>query len=257
MIFRPNPAFDRFTAEGTFVGRILASFGEIEVSVCRNAAHATLLGDTLMKALYGIRVTSTRIDTADRLMRPYFEQHGLLEDHQNAMDAVWHCLKIRNQYAHCNWGDHHQAGLFFADLQVSANTDDFTHAWRHVDVALLEQQFTYLGWTMEMLEFTHHEMAVKMRQIESHVWPKPTAPSPAPLHNPPGEHIPPWLSEDEKALHLARARATQGGLPTPTPAQQALDKARAQKRARQAEQVQKSQEGEQRAKERSDPTPEQ
>jgi hypothetical protein len=253
MIFRPNPAFDRFTAEGALVGRILSSFGEIEVSICRNAAHATGLGNTLMKALYGIRATSTRINTADRLMRSYFEQRGLLADYRNAIDAVWHCLKIRNQYAHCNWGDHHQAGLFFADLQDSADTHDFSQSWRHVDVPLLEQQFAYFGLTMEMIEFTYHEMGVKMGHIQSHIWPRPTVPTPAPLHNPPDEHVPPWLGEDEKALHLARARATQGGRPTPTPAQKALDKARAEKRARQAEQQRKSQEGEARAKERPDP----
>ncbi|AUC94590.1 hypothetical protein CWS35_10175 [Bradyrhizobium sp. SK17] len=211
MIFRPNPAFDRFTAEGALVGRMLSSFGEIEVSLCRNAAQATLLGDTLMKALYAIRTTSTRIETAHRLMQPYFKQHGILDDYQNTMDTVWHCLKIRNQYAHCNWGDNLTAGLFFADLQVSADSDNFSHTWRHVDVPLLEQQFTYFGWTMEMIEFTHHEMGVKMGHIQSHVWPRPKVPAPAPLHNPPYEHVPPWLSEDEKALHLARALASQGG----------------------------------------------
>ncbi|MES6429100.1 hypothetical protein U6U55_12180, partial [Cutibacterium acnes] len=137
-----------------------------------------------MKALYAIRTTSTRIETAHRLMQPYFKQHGILDDYQNTMDTVWHCLKIRNQYAHCNWGDNLTAGLFFADLQVSADSDNFSHTWRHVDVPLLEQQFTYFGWTMEMIEFTHHEMGVKMGHIQSHVWPRPKVPAPAPLHNP-------------------------------------------------------------------------
>jgi hypothetical protein len=137
-------------------------------------------------------------------MQPRFEHHGIMGFHA-AMAMVWHCLKIRNQYAHCNWGDNHEAGLFFADVQDSADTPDFTHSWRHVDVPLLEEQFRYFGLTMEMLEVTHHEMAFRMGQIQSHVWPMPICPTPAPQHNPLDEHVPPWIGEDEKALHLKRA----------------------------------------------------
>jgi hypothetical protein len=253
MVFRVNPAFDRFPEEGTLIGRILSGFGEVEVTLCRNAAHATSLHNTLFKTFYAIRVTSTRIEVADRLMRPYFERHGLTAELNTAMGMVWHCLKIRNQYAHCNWADHQAAGLFFADLQNSAETADFSHDWKHVDPSVLQEQFHYFAMTLELLEFTHHEMAVKLGQIPSHVWPRPIIPSPPPLHNPPAEHVPPWLTEDGKALHVARARAVQGGPPTPTPGQKALDKARAESRARQTEHRRKSEQGEQRAKARSDP----
>lgn len=209
MVWRANPAFDRFPEEATLVGRILSGFGEVEATVCRNAAHATLLGDIAMKALYGLRATSARIHTADRLMRPYFDLHGLGEGHNAAMAMANHCLKIRNQYAHCNWGDHHQAGLFFADLQKSADTEDFTNDWKHVDPAVLGRQFDYYGMTLELLEFIHHEMAVKLGQIQSHVWPRPTVPSQPPLHNPASQHVPPWLSGAEKARHLERAAESE------------------------------------------------
>jgi hypothetical protein len=49
------------------------------------------------------------------------------------MDAVLACLKIRNQYAHCNWADSDpKAGLFFADLQESAKREDWFTSWKHV-----------------------------------------------------------------------------------------------------------------------------
>jgi hypothetical protein len=98
MSFKVNPSFDRFPEEATLVGRILSGFGELEASVCRNAAEATSMGDTIWKTLYGIRVTSTRIESADRLMREIFKDHSLGALHREAMDMVWHCLKIRNQY---------------------------------------------------------------------------------------------------------------------------------------------------------------
>jgi hypothetical protein len=83
--------------------------------------------------------------------------------------------------------------------------------------------------------------------------PKPIALDRPIPHNPPQEHVPPWLSKDQQVLHLARAVAANGGPPTPTLKQQALDKATAEKRARQAAQRAKSDEGHRRAKARSDP----
>jgi hypothetical protein len=222
-----NPAFNRWPVEGALVGRILSSFGEIEVTICRNAALALNMFGVIMRMLYGIRATSARIEAADRLMRSLIETYSLINDYKIAIGMVWHCLKIRNQFAHCNWGDHLGAGLFFADLQDSANNPDFDHSWKHVDPVLLQAKLDYFWQTMELLEFIHHELAVRQGRLRSHVWPRPTLPAPPALHNPPDQHVPPWLGEDQKALHLARARAAQGGAPTPTPKQKALDKVRA------------------------------
>jgi hypothetical protein len=243
MAFRINPAFRRFPTEAALIGRILAAFGEIEVSVCRNAAQSLQMYNTIMKTLYGIGITSSRIETANRLMRETFESSGLTDDHDTAMGLVRHCLKIRNQFAHCNWADHDEAGLFFADLQASAEKPDFSHNFKHVDPALLQQQEDYFGVTMEQLEWLNQEIAVRQGRLRSHFWQKPIIPTPPPLHNPADQHVPPWLSEDQKALHLARALARQGGAPTPTPGQIALDKARAEVKERRrahAERAQKA-----------------
>jgi hypothetical protein len=256
MAFRINPAFRRFPDEASLIGHILASFGEIELTVCKNAALArNELFNVIMKTLYGIRATSTRIETAERLMQLEYANHGLAEDYATAMMMVRHCLKIRNTYAHCNWADDPGGvgGLFFADLEDSANTPGFDHDWKHVDPPLLTQQIEYFGKTMDLLEFLNSELAVLDQRLKSPVWPKPTIPRQPPPHNPEEEHVPPWLDEDQKALHIARALASRGGPPTPTPGQLALDRARAEKRARQAEQRRKSYEGELRAKEHSDP----
>jgi hypothetical protein len=62
MTYRINPAFDRFPAEAAIIGRILASFGEIELSICRNAGDALNLQGLVLKALYRLRATSQHID---------------------------------------------------------------------------------------------------------------------------------------------------------------------------------------------------
>jgi hypothetical protein len=229
-----NPAFHRFSAEAAIIGRLLAAFGELEVTVCYNAAKAANLPlrDSVVAAVYRIRTTRSRLEAADALMRPIYSAAGLAEAYIDGFARVIHCLRIRNQFAHCNWGHDETTGLFFVDMQVAAESPDFAFHWKHVDVPLLERHETYFDGALEALRFADHEMAVKQGKLRSHFWPKPPVLTPPPLHNPEAQHIPPWLEPDEKARHIARARAAREGAPTPTPAQLAQEAVREAKRAR-------------------------
>lgn len=206
-----------------------------------------------MSTLYGIKVTSTRIETALRLTRPAAELYGLTQEIALVTPMIWHCTKIRNQYAHCNWADHpSKEGIFFADLQDAANEPNFYLYWKFVDVGLLSTQLEFFDATFNQLNFIASEIAQKI-DAPAFDFPRPTIPTPPPLHNPPHEHVPPWIDEAAKQLHSAKALAALGGAPTPTPGQLRLDSQRAEKRTRQAEQRKKSREGEQNAKARSAP----
>lgn len=230
-----NPAFHRHPIEATIIGRILAAFGEIELELCRTCARGIGPEIPVLRTLYRVRMTSQRLDVAYNLAAPLFTQYGLAEWWMATYSMVKRCLQIRNQFAHCNWGDHPpdlSTGLFFADLGDAANdTLDFDYQFRHVDAALLDEQERFFATAHDWIRFADHELAVKQGRLKSHFWPRPQEQALPPLHNPPLEHVPPWLNEDQKARHLARALAAQGGAPTPTPGQQALDKARAEKRA--------------------------
>src|SRR5580692_6983752 len=236
MPFRINPAFDRYPIEAQYVGKLLAGFAEIEFSVCRSAGYAAGMERDVLKALYRLRATSSRIAAADALGKPGFREADLLTEYATALGMVGICLRIRNQFAHCNWADHLEtpgSGLFFTDLQESASADEgFDQAWYHVDVPLLTEHETYFATTMEWLWFLYINLRLARGDAQGDAWPKPPALAQPLFHNPPEKHTPPWLSEDQKALHIARAQAARGGAPTPTPKQQALDKARAGKRAR-------------------------
>lgn len=120
-----NPAFLRFPQEAAYIGRLLAAFGELEIQTRENAAKATNFGDGVRSAFYRIRATRSRLEAADALMRPIYVLNNLETDYGNAISRVTYCLRIRNQFAHCNWGDHEIAGLFFADLSESAKTPNF------------------------------------------------------------------------------------------------------------------------------------
>ena len=122
--FRINPAFHRYPQEEALIGCLLGSFGEVEYQIVLSAARAhdhTLHPHfSVLRALYRLRATSSRIEAADAFMRPVFEGLGLVEEYRQMSAAVRHSLKIRNQFSHCNWADHAAGGLFFADLEDSA-----------------------------------------------------------------------------------------------------------------------------------------
>jgi hypothetical protein len=210
MAYRINPAFERFPKEAEIVGLILSSFGELELTVCQCANSALRAKDhNITRTLYALRNTSSRIDIADGLMRPVYKAHGLIRRYGATLEMLRHCLRIRNHYAHCNWADHETAGLFFADLQTSAKNENFDHAYRHVDPPLLNAQFDFFKLTLEWLRFIDHELAVKQGVLASHVWPEPPASTLPPLHNPPSEHVPPWLTPELQAAHLKNALASE------------------------------------------------
>lgn len=241
-----NPSFRRHPEEAALVGHILASFGEIELSVCANTATAHKLFNPVMSTLYSIRTTSTRIETALRLFRPAAELYDLIDLLPIISPMIWHCVRIRNQYAHCNWGDGPRAnggGLFFADLQASADNPNFSHDWKHIDPPLLQHQLKYFNDTMDWLNFANGEIRVKVENQQSNFWPRPPLSDQPALHNPPAEHVPPWLSEADKALHLAKAQAALGGPPTPTPKQLELERARVAKREARKLHAERSSEG--------------
>jgi hypothetical protein len=227
-----NPAFHRRPHEAAIVGRIVVAFGELELTICNIAGEALNMRFSVLRTLYRIRITSGRVDAAYNLVAPLYAAVGLGEKWSATFGMITRCLQIRNQYAHCHWADHEVAGLFFADLQEAATRSaGFDYHWRHVDGPLLAKQEAFFACTLEWLRFLDHEMAVKQGRLKFHIWPEPPTLDRPPLHNPPERHVPPWLSEDQKALHKARTQAAQGGAPTPTPAQQALDNARNKKRA--------------------------
>src|ERR1700722_12359280 len=152
--YRVNPAFDRHPREGKVVGKLLASFSEIEFAVCRNAGHAAQLPDQINKALYRLRATSSRIAAADAIARPVFRSVGLGEEYLTAYAMVGICLRIRNQFAHCNWADLNDSELFFADLQEAADAPEgFELMWRHASLDVLMSQEAYFALTMEWLSF--------------------------------------------------------------------------------------------------------
>jgi hypothetical protein len=233
---RINPAMFRCAAEAEIIGRILAAFGELEYMTIDLSARVLDRRDAILRALYRIRTTSARIDAADAMMASAFFSAGLGDDYATMMRALRLSLRIRNQYAHCNWGDDQgptQAGLFFADLRRSAEAiTGFDHEWKHVSVPLLQQQEAHFVHAQDWLYYLDGELSRRTGRRPFLAFPRPIEQLPPPLHNPEALHLPPWLNEDQKAPYLARAQAAERGDPTPTPAHLAMEAKREAARAR-------------------------
>jgi hypothetical protein len=241
---RINPAFFRYPEEGIIIGRILLAFGELEYLFCAAAANANGKNEDVLRALYRLRVTSARLAAADAFLRRACERHRLGAEYELAWSALVWCLSTRNRYAHCNWSDDN-GGLYFTDLQASAERSGaFEHYWFHVDVPLLLLQEDYFEYAQDWIDYVAHKLnqRFRRRRPRAHVFPKPKARELPPEHNPPLKHVPKWITVEQKALHVARAQAAEEGRPTPTPAQKALEAAKAKKVALKALRDRRSQE---------------
>lgn len=116
-----SPAFDRYPEEAALAGRIVLSYGELELLVATCLATILPLPDTANRLMFRIIGERARILAADSLMYKMYQGSGLGGEYGIAIGAVRECAKIRNQYAHCHWTDHPTAGLFFTDLQDPAS----------------------------------------------------------------------------------------------------------------------------------------
>ena len=142
-----NPAFDAFPAEASLIGRMVTSFGELELTFSMLAETAIKNQTLTLRAIYRSRSTGGRIDLADVFVRNVVANTTLATDYDEVISAIRHCLKIRNNYAHSHWSPG-QDGLFFANLEEAASrAAGFDMDHMHVDLKLITEQEAYFDYT--------------------------------------------------------------------------------------------------------------
>lgn len=201
------PALHRFPKEAARIGRIIAAFGELEFILALCVGEVLNDRDTALRAIFRLASDRARIDTADALIRPFYVKIGLQAEYSDMIGTVRYCRSIRNQYAHCHYGDQPRYGLFLTNLQDAAEKpEEFEYQWRHVDVPLLDQQEHYFLYAQMCLQFLEAEYRFRSRRSSvPHSFPWPTKRERPPPHNPPSQHIPPWLSAAQKRRHTELA----------------------------------------------------
>lgn len=209
-----NPAFDQYPNEAALIGRMVTSFSELELTFGMIAGTALGIQSLALRSLYRGRSTSGRIELSDVFIRHLIHESGLVPDYEEALGAMRHCLKIRNNYAHCQWSPGLN-GLFFANLEEAASRPSgFEMDQKHVDLMLLTEQETYFDYTRSFLLYFGDQVHHAITQAAGHGSapgvlkpPKKARPN---LHNLASQHIPHWLPEELKLRHLERALEAEG-----------------------------------------------
>jgi hypothetical protein len=155
-------AFLKFKEEGLIIGRLLAEYADIELSLlyCVNAVRNDF--DTTFKAMFKSRGETHRIELADIFGRQYYHSINLGTQFEMAIGSVKFCKNIRNQYSHCIWWDDNSGCLAFANLEEIAKTNaqisDLNGLEvKHIDLATLNLQETYFEYTDNSLTWLNYE----------------------------------------------------------------------------------------------------
>jgi hypothetical protein len=185
---------DQAANEGIIIGRILAGYGELETTVlaCLVAVEGQV--DYPIRHLFKRTAAENRLKLARNALLPDYIKAGLEGEMTEALNNIDWCRKLRNQYAHCQWGWTTTDGLFFVNLEDLADQlDPIRKVMAHslpVDVQLLEEQEAYCNYVRE--SFMHLETAYLARhragpgvRQPTHFFAKPLGKTRPPMHNPP------------------------------------------------------------------------
>src|SRR5271156_2709060 len=97
--FGPKQAF----AEGILLGRLLAGYGELEMSMCACLVAVENILDVPIRKIFGSRGAEDRIKKAKKALQTDFANANLLGHLTAALADMDWCRLIRNQYSHCQW----------------------------------------------------------------------------------------------------------------------------------------------------------
>lgn len=157
------PCFLRYPNEGTIIRNLLAGYTDLEVGLlhCIQVVRSDDF-DAVLKTMFRVRGESNRVQIADALGRNPYRDLGLEDGFVRAIGAMEHCIKIRNQYAHCVWLDDNTGKLAFVNLEEVAKMDAFESDLQHlttyhVDVPLLEAQETYYLYANDLINWVNYE----------------------------------------------------------------------------------------------------
>lgn len=182
------PEFLRFPNEAAIIGRLLAGYGELEFSLCFLVQFALSDQDKAFKALFRARGETQRIDIADALARQHYRSAGLGTPYEEGVGAMRYCLRIRNQYAHCHWADHHELGLRFIDLEELTARDehnlvDLTKlTFYQLDVPTLARQEAFFRYTEDLLTHVNFEFRIRAGLVKANPHRSPQKIERPPLH---------------------------------------------------------------------------
>jgi hypothetical protein len=176
-------------AEVMAIGRLLADYNNLEIGLLHCVQQGIGDFDRAFKTMFAVRGETKRINAAQNLGQPAYEQLGLEADFDLAIKAIRRALQIRNQYAHWTWWDDRSGRLAIANLEDLAKDpnaiSDFDRLRaHHVDIPLLQVQQQFFSYVDLCLAWVNYEGRYLAGKIKTRIAEKPTFMRPPPLNHP-------------------------------------------------------------------------
>lgn len=183
---RVMPAFGRYPEEGRIIGELVSGYGELEFSLAHCVSQIVDNADVTFKVLFRVRGEEQRINVADGLARPLIGAGDFRDHFERTVAALRHCLKIRNQYAHSQWGDDNR-GLWFVALEELAKENapyDLGALTQKVIARdLLHAQEMYFVYVMQSLDYLNYEWRFRSGRLKTQPHRKPEEVQRPPVHS--------------------------------------------------------------------------
>jgi len=183
------PEFRRFPNEGEIIGRLLAGYGSLEFDLAACVAMARDDLNMVIKAMFRARGETQRVQIGDAMGRSAYRTLGLESRFAEAIADMLFCLKIRNQYAHCQWHNDNTGRLSFVDMEEIAKphrliTNLFGLTFHYVTLPLLSEQEVYFEYVKNCIVSLNFDGRKKAGKISNPGPPKPKKVTRPPLHIP-------------------------------------------------------------------------
>jgi hypothetical protein len=168
----------KFADEGTVIGRLLTGYADLELDLFHCVHVATGDFDGAMRAMFGTRGETRRINEGVKLGRPVYQALALETEFDDAVTATRQCLRIRNQYAHHTFWDDNSGQLAIGALEEVAKQptpvrDLHSVKVEHVDVPLLQSQERYFAYADGLLAWVNFEGRARAANVRSNPVPMP------------------------------------------------------------------------------------
>lgn len=130
---------------------MIVGYGELELTFCHCAGLVLGQPFAVLDALHQVRSEGAKIAIADALARNEYTKLRIANEYAEALGALKHCLKIRNQYAHSHFRKSGKRLSFFNPDEKTYGDLDKPFAWKPTSIPLLREHAALFAWTRAML----------------------------------------------------------------------------------------------------------
>lgn len=177
-----NPAFINRPEEAALLGSLVIGYGELDISFSLIAGLAINHKYAVLEACHSVRSEEGRLKIAKALAADAFIEGGLGREYEIAERGMRFCLKIRNQFAHAQWGDFPD-GLKFTNPESSFSRPLKPIEWKLITIDLLKSQEAFFENTRMWLIYLEMVLSARTKNQIPYLN-KPTEKTPPNPHSP-------------------------------------------------------------------------